>query len=45
MFEILEEIGLTLSEVIGAALVIAGFSGAMIILSRYGFYFVQMLAG
>lgn len=45
MFEIIEEMGLTLSEVIGAGLVFAGFAGAMTILSKYGFYFIEILAG
>lgn len=45
MFEIFDEIGITLSEIIGAALVLAGFSGAMVLFSKYGYYFVQMLAG
>lgn len=45
MFEILEEMGLTLSEVIGAAMVFAGFAGGMALLSHYGFQFVQILVG
>lgn len=45
MFSIFEELGITLSEVVGAGLVFAGFTGAMILLSKYGFYFVQLLVG
>lgn len=45
MFEILEEMGVTLGEVIGAALVFVGFAGGMALLSKYGYYFVQMLVG
>lgn len=45
MFEIIEELGLTVSEIIGAGLVFAGFTGAMILLSKYGYLFVQILVG
>lgn len=45
MFEIIEEMGLTLGEIIGAALVFVGFAGGMAFLSRYGIQFIQILAG
>lgn len=45
MIEIFEEMGITLGEVIGAGLVFAGFAGAMALLSKYGYDFVQILAG
>lgn len=45
MFEIIEEMGLTLGEIIGGALVLIGFAGGMAFLSSYGFEFIQILAG
>lgn len=45
MKDILEEMGLTLSEVIGAAMVFVGFAGATALLAKYGYYFVQALVG
>ncbi len=45
MFEIFEEMGVTVSEIIRAALVFAGFAGAMLLLSRYGFDFMEILVG
>ena len=45
MFEIIEELGLTIEEVIGSAFVFVGFAGGMAFLSRYGFQFIQILVG
>ena len=45
MFEIIEEMGLTLGEIIGAALVFAGFTGGMLLLREYGAEFMQILVG
>lgn len=45
MGNLFEEMGLTLGEILGAALVFVGFTGGMALLSKYGFYFIQLLVG
>ena len=44
MFELLEQAGVTLGEVIGAVLVFAGIATAVILFKNYGYEFITMLA-
>ena len=45
MFDLFEEMGITIGEIIGAALVFAGFAGGLVLLSKYGFDFIGILVG
>ena len=45
MLNLLEELGMTVSELVGAALVFSGFAGVVVALSKFGSYFMQLLVG
>ena len=45
MFAILEEMGITLGEVIGAGIVLGGLVGGLALFGEYGFRFIEALVG